>query len=145
MVARSTTSGRRRRVQIVERRGYERSRLPGVWAVGSLAILSVVALPFVSLAVVALGGDGATWRHLFANVLPAATMTTLLLLVGVGAGTLVIGTATAWLIAVYRFPGARPAVLAAAAAAGDADLHHRLLLRRPAGFFRSAADSAGAG
>ncbi len=55
-------------------------------------------------------------------------VTTLLLMLGVGVGTLVIGGGLAWLVTAYRFPHARPAGVAARAAAGDAGVHPRLRL-----------------
>jgi iron(III) transport system permease protein len=47
------------------------------------------------------------WRHLWATQLPGILWNTLTLLVGVGAGSIVLGTTLAWLVAAYRFPGAR--------------------------------------
>src|SRR5690606_33855944 len=52
-------------------------------------------------------GSGALWPHLLANVLPVAVQTTIILLIGVGVMVTVIGVGTAWLIAMYRFPGRR--------------------------------------
>ena len=40
-------------------------------------------------------------------MLPGAVRTTLLLMVGVGTITLIVGTGTAWLVTMYRFPGRR--------------------------------------
>jgi iron(III) transport system permease protein len=40
-----------------------------------------------------------------ANVLPGAVRRTLALMAGVGLLTLLIGTGTAWLVTMYRFPG----------------------------------------
>ncbi len=54
---------------------------------------------------IALQSSGDTWPHLIANVLPGALQRTLGLMAGVGALTLLIGTGTAWLVTMYRFPG----------------------------------------
>ncbi len=54
---------------------------------------------------IALQPSGDTWPHLIANVLPGALRRTLGLMAGVGALTLLIGTGTAWLVTMYRFPG----------------------------------------
>ncbi|MGE5260238.1 MAG: ABC transporter permease, partial [Actinomycetota bacterium] len=71
-------------------------------------ILSLVALaPIVAIAALALQPSGDTWPHLIANVLPGALRRTLGLMAGVGVLTLVIGTGTAWLVTMYRFPGRR--------------------------------------
>jgi iron(III) transport system permease protein len=70
--------------------------------------LSLIALaPLIAIAVIALQPSGDTWPHLVANVLPGAVRRTVGLLLGVGFLTLVIGTGTAWLVTMYRFPGRR--------------------------------------
>jgi iron(III) transport system permease protein len=71
-----------------------------------LVALACVA-PIVAAAAAALAGDLATWRDLVATVLPGYVLNTLLLVVLVAAGTAAIGTGAAWLVAMYRFPGAR--------------------------------------
>lgn len=67
----------------------------------------VAVAPIAALAVIALGGDGALWHHLATNVVPRATVETAILAVGVAVFTAVVGTTTAWLVAVYDFPGRR--------------------------------------
>ena len=47
------------------------------------------------------------WDHLAATVLPQYVANTALLLLGVAAGVLLIGVATAWLVTMCRFPGSR--------------------------------------
>jgi iron(III) transport system permease protein len=77
------------------------------WSIAAL-ILSLIALaPLIAIAVIAFQPSGDTWPHLIANVLPGAVRRTLLLMLGVGVLTLVIGTGTAWLVTMYRFPGRR--------------------------------------
>lgn len=77
------------------------------WSIGAL-ILSLIALaPLIAIAIIALQPSGDTWPHLMANVLPGAVRRTLGLMLGVGVLTLVIGTGTAWLVTMYRFPGRR--------------------------------------
>ena len=77
------------------------------WSVAAL-ILSLIALaPIIAIAVIALQSSGDTWPHLIANVLPGAVRRTLGLMLGVGVLTLLIGTGTAWLVTMYRFPGRR--------------------------------------
>ncbi len=48
---------------------------------------------------------GDVWRHLASTVLPSYIANSLWLMLGVGAGTLVIGVGTAWLVTMCRFPG----------------------------------------
>lgn len=77
------------------------------WSVAAL-ILSLIALtPLIAITFIALGPSGDTWPHLIANVLPGAVRRTLGLMLGVGLVTLVVGTGTAWLVTMYRFPGRR--------------------------------------
>ena len=49
---------------------------------------------------------GEVWAHLWRTQLPELIGNTVLLLLAVGAGTLVVGTGLAWLVVSYRFPGA---------------------------------------
>lgn len=70
----------------------------------ALGVCAVVLLPIVSLAYVALSGSGEDWPHLFRNVLPGASATTLYLLAMVAAATAVTGVATAWMVVAYEFP-----------------------------------------
>jgi len=77
------------------------------WSVAAL-LLSLIALaPLIAIAVIALQSSGDTWPHLIDNVLPGAVRRTVGLMLGVGLLTLVIGTSTAWLVTMYRFPGRR--------------------------------------
>jgi len=57
--------------------------------------------------VIAFQPSGDTWPHLVENVLPGAVRRTVGLTLGVGLLTLLIGTGTAWLVTMYRFPGRR--------------------------------------
>ena len=70
----------------------------------ALALSGLVLLPLISLGFVALTGSGNDWPHLAANVLPAASRTTLVLLILVAAATTVIGVASAWLVVAFDFP-----------------------------------------
>lgn len=71
-------------------------------------MLSLIALaPIIAIGVIAFQSSGDTWPHLIENVLPGAVRRTVGLMLGVGLITLVIGTGTAWLVTMYRFPGRR--------------------------------------
>lgn len=75
------------------------------WRVGILATALLLALPvLVVLAHVALPSDG-VWDHLAQTVLADYVGNSLLLLLGVAAGTLIGGVGCAWLTAMCRFPG----------------------------------------
>lgn len=64
----------------------------------------IVLMPIIAIVLIAAGGSGADWPHLVSNVLPRATLRTLLLLAGVGAATAIVGVITAWLTASCEFP-----------------------------------------
>ncbi len=78
--------------------------LPRLAAAG---VAALVLLPVLALAVLAAAGTGDLWPHLLRYVLPQAALESLLLLAGVGALTLVLGTGTAWLVTQHDFPGRR--------------------------------------
>lgn len=71
------------------------------------AAVTVCVLPIIAAAVAAFAGDLSTWRDILSSVLPRYTITTLALVVIVGGATAIIGSVTAWLVTVYRFPGSR--------------------------------------
>jgi len=77
------------------------------WLAASLLVLAIVLMPLGGLVYFALRGSGDVWPNLIANVLPNAIRTTVLLLLGVGVLTTVIGVGTAWLVTMFRFPGKR--------------------------------------
>ncbi len=76
-------------------------------------VLAVALALFAALPVAAIVtrgfafGAGETWSHLAATVLPRYIGNTLALLVLVGAGVGIGGTAAGWLVARQRFPGSR--------------------------------------
>lgn len=83
-------------------------RRPGVapgLLIGALALL--LALPVLVVLGSVLRPAGEVWRHLAATVLPDYVANSLILMLGVGIGTLLIGVGTAWLTTLCRFPGRR--------------------------------------
>ena len=70
------------------------------WTVAFLCVA-----PILAAAVSAFGGSWETWRGLVATVLPGYAANTLLLVLLVGLGTAAVGTGTAWLVTMFRFPG----------------------------------------
>ncbi|MBE2293865.1 MAG: iron ABC transporter permease [Phycisphaerales bacterium] len=75
-----------------------------LWVVGIAALL---ALPILTVFATALQPAGPVWRHLVDTVLADYLANSILLMLGVGIGTLLIGVPTAWLIGVCEFPGRR--------------------------------------
>ena len=75
------------------------------WTVAAVAIAAVLAVPIVAVLSSLLAPAGEVWRHLWRTQLAELVLNTVLLLAGVGAGTLIVGTGLAWLVVNHRFPG----------------------------------------
>src|SRR4030095_11151698 len=75
------------------------------WSLAALLISLIAILPLLAIAAIALRASGDTWPHRLEKVRRAALRRAVLLLAGVGALTLLIGTGTACLVTMYRFPG----------------------------------------
>jgi iron(III) transport system permease protein len=69
-----------------------------------LVLSLIVALPVITVLVLAFLPAENIWPHMLATVLPGYIWRTLLLMSGVGALSFVIGTGTAWLVTMCRFP-----------------------------------------
>ena len=80
-------------------------RASPVWSVAVAAILAVIALPVVTVLVLAAAPADNIWPKLMASVLPQALTNSLLLMTLTGLAALITGAATAWLVTMYRFPG----------------------------------------
>lgn len=74
------------------------------WSILAALTLVVMLLPIAAIAVLALTPSASSWPHLFSSVLPNAVANTLLLATGVSLCSLLVGTAAAWLVTMYRFP-----------------------------------------
>ncbi|MHA3914784.1 ABC transporter permease [Halovulum sp. GXIMD14793] len=70
------------------------------WVFAALCLL-----PISAVMIAALTGNWDSWQSLSETVLPRYSRTTLLLVLAVATGTAIIGTGTAWLVTVCRFPG----------------------------------------
>ena len=77
----------------------------GPWPLFALLVAMLVSVPVLVVASSVFVPTGEIWSHLSATLLPLYVSNSLWLLAGVGAGTLVIGVGTAWLVTMYRFPG----------------------------------------
>lgn len=92
--------------------GPPRHTLPGLLRGGPLTWVAVVVAMLFTVPVfsvllnLALPTDG-TWSHLASTVLHRYLANTVILVTAVGAGVLLTGTATAWLVTMCRFPGRR--------------------------------------
>ena len=70
-------------------------------------VVAFCVAPILAAALAAFTGNLEVWRDVLASVLPRYVRTTLILVAIVGLATAVIGSVTAWLVTVYRFPGSR--------------------------------------
>jgi iron(III) transport system permease protein len=77
------------------------------WSLGAVLIAAVVLMPVVAVVWLAFHPTENIWPHLLSTTLPRYVGTTLLMMASVGLVTAVIGTGTAWLVVMYRFPGHR--------------------------------------
>lgn len=82
-----------------------RRRVSPAWGVFAVLLAAVMLLPVVTVALLAATTSDNIWPHLMRTVLPSVLGETALLLGGVGIAALVVGTGTAWLTTMYRFPG----------------------------------------
>lgn len=78
-----------------------------IWRIGAILVAVLVALPMLGILASLLDWRGAMWRHLVDTQLADILSNTALLLLGVGIGTTVIGTAAAWVVTMHRFPLSR--------------------------------------
>ena len=75
-----------------------------LFAAAALVIGLALVLPVVTIIVLALMPTENVWPHLLSTVLPGYVMRTVALMAGVGLITFVVGTGTAWLVTMCRFP-----------------------------------------
>ena len=75
------------------------------WLFSALLTTAIVALPVLSVIFLAFFPEENIWPHLIDTTLPRYLVTTIKLMAGVGAITLVIGLSTAWAVTMCEFPG----------------------------------------
>jgi iron(III) transport system permease protein len=75
------------------------------WAGAAFALASLLCVPLVSVALSVTQPASQAWWAAADVVLPRYAANSLLLAVLVAMGTFVVGTATAWIVVMYRFPG----------------------------------------
>ena len=102
LVTRSLTTIARPIAPTPQRRGI---RVSGRLPILPLLIAGIITLPILLLAAELLTPKLDLWAQLWSTVLPRMLGNTLLLMAGVGTGTLVIGTGLAWLVTAHQFPG----------------------------------------
>lgn len=93
-------------MQVVAVGGMSGGRFDGL-RLAALAIAFLVLAPLFVVLSALFSPAGDVWQHLVDNVLPGLLVNTFWLVLGVGAGTTLIGVSLAWLTAIYDFPGRR--------------------------------------
>jgi iron(III) transport system permease protein len=83
------------------------ARGDGGWRWPLLLTAAILSVPVAVIAGALLLPFSPTWAHLLDTVIPDYVLNSLLLMIGVGTGTFVIGVGAAWLTTAYRFPGRR--------------------------------------
>lgn len=86
--------------------GRNRLRL-NIWSFGAILIAALVLLPILSILWLAFTPEENAWPHLMATTLPRYVINTMVISLSVGFLSAAVGTGSAWLITMYRFPGAR--------------------------------------
>jgi len=78
---------------------------PSGWLVSSIFVTAVLLLPIITICAYLFAPTSENWGHLVETVLPSYVWNSIWLMMGVTIGAGTIGTATAWLTSMYRFPG----------------------------------------
>lgn len=73
----------------------------------SVAIAALFSIPLLGVAFNVFREGQGNWPHLVSTLLPEYVLNSLALMLGVGVGVAILGTGTAWLVVMCRFPGRR--------------------------------------
>ncbi|SCZ68346.1 iron(III) transport system permease protein [Thiohalomonas denitrificans] len=84
-----------------------RRRLPDSWQAGVALVALLLALPILTVFGHLFVPAGDVWGHLVDTVLADYVGNSLVLMAGVGVGTLLLGVGSAWLTSLCDFPGRR--------------------------------------
>jgi iron(III) transport system permease protein len=84
-----------------------RLRRPDAWRLGVYLIALTLSVPVLTVFGYVFYPAGEIWGHLARTVLQDYVVNSLLLMLGVGIGTLTMGVTTAWLVSTCEFPGRR--------------------------------------
>jgi len=76
-----------------------------LWQISVVSVALLFSIPLLTIAFSVFSGAGENWPHLIDTVMGDYISNSLLLMFGVGVGTLCIGISTAWLTSVCEFPG----------------------------------------
>ena len=77
------------------------------WLIASVLIAIIITSPIIAIIWIAISPEENVWLHLATSVLPTYIFNSVVLMLGVGTFVAIIGTGTAWLVAMCEFPGAK--------------------------------------
>lgn len=77
------------------------------WKIGVILITLLFSLPLLTVVASLFADYSPLWQHLLATVMSDYLINSLLLMLGVGCGTFLLGVSTAWVVCIYEFPGRR--------------------------------------
>ncbi|MGD1936068.1 MAG: ABC transporter permease [Cyanophyceae cyanobacterium] len=77
------------------------------WTVAVLAIAGLIMLPILTVVQASITAKWDLWQHLVETVLPNYIYNSVVLGIGVGIITVILGTGMAWIVALCQFPGRR--------------------------------------
>lgn len=75
------------------------------WVIFTIFIALMVSIPILVVFGHIFYGSSEVWEHLYSTVLKGYIINSLILMLGVGISTIVIGVSTAWVVTMYQFPG----------------------------------------
>lgn len=93
-------------MQISQARTTQRSEF-SAWTIVVIAIALLITLPIIAVLSGLFADARSVWQHLASTVLTTYIINSLLLMVFVALGVTIIGTGTAWLVTICRFPLSR--------------------------------------
>ena len=85
--------------------GYLQQKSNLGWLLGTVAIALFISIPVLTVLFSIFLPASEIWTHLKTTVLASYVFNSLVLVLGVGIGSLIIGISTAWLCSVCEFPG----------------------------------------
>ena len=77
------------------------------WLIASILIAIIITSPIIAIIWIAISPEENVWLHLATSVLPTYIFNSVVLMLGVGTFVAIMGTGTAWLVAMCEFPGAK--------------------------------------
>ncbi|NLN25655.1 MAG: iron ABC transporter permease [Bacteroidetes bacterium] len=75
------------------------------WTAISIVLMLMILTPILTILIKLFDKPGETWGHIVSHLLPVYFSNSVILLIGVGICTFLMGVSLAWIVSVYEFPG----------------------------------------